>query len=62
MESLLPSLNNLPVFYAVLISLLVMVGFSGFALYRQLRHRPPGPGFAWLKGLLLLPLWVLCLI
>ncbi len=62
MESLLPSLNNLPVFYAVLIPLLVMVSVSGFALYRQSRHRPPGPGFAWLKGLLLLPLWVLCLI
>ena len=27
-----------------------------------LRHRLPGPGFAWLKGLVLLPLWLLTLI
>jgi TPR repeat protein len=62
MEPLLPSLRNLHVFYTVLISLLLMAGLSGFALYRQLRRRPPGTAFAWLKGLALLPLWVLCLI
>ena len=62
MEPLLPSLQNLPVFYTVVISLLLMAGLSGFALYRRLRHRPPGPGFAWLKALVLLPLWVLSLV
>ena len=62
MEPLLPALENLPVFYTVVVSLLVMAGLSGFALYRRLRQRPPGPGFAWLKGVVLLPLWVLCLI
>ncbi len=62
MEPLLPALHNLPVFFTVLISLLVMAGLSGFALYRRLRQRPPEPGFAWLKGLVLLPLWVLTLI
>jgi TPR repeat protein len=62
MKPLLPALENLPVFYTVVISLLVMTGLSAFALYRRLRQRPPGPGFAWLKGLILLPLWVLTLI
>jgi hypothetical protein len=62
MEPLLPSLHNLPVFYTVVISLLVMAGLSGFALYRQLRRRPPGPRFARLKGFVLLPLWLLCLV
>jgi TPR repeat protein len=62
MEPLLPSLHNLPVFYTVVISLLVMAGLSGFALYRQLCRRPPGSRFTRLKGFVLLPLWVLCLI
>lgn len=62
MEPLLPTLQNLPVFYTVVISLLVMAGLSGYALYCRLRQRPPGPGFAWLKGLALLPLWLLSLI
>jgi TPR repeat protein len=62
MEPLLPTLQNLPVFYTVVISLLVMAGLSGYALYRRLRQRPPGPGFAWLKGLVLLPLGLLTLI
>jgi TPR repeat protein len=62
MEPLLPSLHNLPVFYTVVITLLVMVGLSVYALCRQLRHRPSGPGFAWTKGLILLPLWLLLLI
>jgi hypothetical protein len=50
MEPLLPALDNLPVFYTVVISLLVMAGLSGYALYRRLRQHPPGTGFAWLKG------------
>ena len=62
MEPLLPTLQNLPVFYTVVISLLFMAGLSGYALYRRLRQRPPGPGFAGLKGLVLLPLWLLTLI
>ena len=62
MEPLLPTLQNLPVFYTVLISLLLMAGLSAFSLYRRLRRRPPGPGFTWLKGLMLLPLWLLTLI
>jgi len=62
MEPLLPSLRNLPVFYTVVISLLFMAGLSGYALYRRLRQRPPGPGFAGLKGFVLLPLWLLTLI
>ena len=62
MEPLLPSLQNLPVFYTVVISLLFMAGLSGYALYRRLRQRPPGPGFAGLKGFVLLPLWLLTLI
>ncbi|MGB7930706.1 MAG: hypothetical protein WCH04_00520, partial [Gammaproteobacteria bacterium] len=62
MEPLLPGLQNLPVFYTVVITLVVMAGLSAYALYRRLRHRPPGPGFAWLKGLVLLPLWLLTLI
>jgi TPR repeat protein len=62
MEPLLPALDNLPVFYTVVISLLVMTGLSGYALYHQLRQRTPGPGFAWLKGLVLLPLWLLILV
>ena len=59
MEPLLPTLHNLPVFYIVLISLLTMAGLSGFVLYRRLRERPPHPNFVWLKGLVLLPLWLL---
>jgi hypothetical protein len=62
MEPLLPSLQNLPVFYAVLASLLLLFGLSGYSLYLGLRRQPPGPGFAWLKGLALLPLWLLCLL
>jgi TPR repeat protein len=62
MEPLLPSLQNLPVFYTVLISLLLLFGLSGFSLYHRLRRQPPGPGIAWLKGLALLPLWLLCLL
>ena len=62
MEPLLPTLQNLPAFYTVVISLPIMAGLSGYALYLRLRHRPPVPGFAWLKGLLLLPLWLLTLI
>ena len=62
MEPLLPSLQNLPVFYTVVISLLLMSGLSGFVLYRRLRRYPPGPGLAWLKGLVLLPLWLLILV
>jgi TPR repeat protein len=59
MEPLLPSLHNLPVFFTVVISLLLMAGLSVVALSRQL---PPGPGLTRLKGLVLLPLWVLTLI
>ena len=59
MEPLLPSLHNLPVFFTVVISLLLMAGLSAVALSRQL---PPGPGLTRLKGLVLLPLWVLALI
>ena len=59
MEPLLPSLHNLPVFFTVVISLLLMAGLSTVALSRQL---PPGPGLTRLKGLVLLPLWVLTLI
>ena len=62
MQPFLPSLQNLPVFYTVLISLLLLFGLSGVSRYRQLRWFPPGPGFIWLKGLTLLPLWLLCLI
>ena len=62
MEPLLPALDNLPVFYTVLVSLLAMAGLSSLALYRQLRQRPPASGFIWLKALLLLPLWTLLLI
>ena len=62
MEPLLPSLHNLPVFFTVVISLLIMAGVSAIALYRQLRQQPPGPRLAWLKGMVLLPLWVLTLI
>jgi len=62
MEPLLPSLHNLPVFFTVVISLLLMAGLSAIALYRQLRRPPPGPGFIRLKGIVLLPLWVLVLI
>jgi len=62
MEPLLPSLQNLPVFYTVLVSLLLLSGLSGYSLYCRLRRQPPGQGFAWLKGLALLPLWLLCLI
>ena len=62
MESLLPSLHNLPVFFTVVISLLIMAGVSAIALYRQLRQQPPGPRLTWLKGMVLLPLWALTLI
>ena len=62
MEPLLPSLHNLPVFYMVMVSLLTMAGLSGFVLYRSLRRRPPYPRFIWLKGLVLLPLWLLVLV
>jgi TPR repeat protein len=62
MEPLLPSLHNLPVFFTVVISLLLMAGLSAIALYRQLHRPPPGPGFIRLKGIVLLPLWVLVLI
>ena len=62
MEPLLPSLHNLPVFFTVVISLLLMAGVSAIALYRQLRQQPPGPRLTWLKGMVLLPLWVLTLI
>ncbi len=62
MEPLLPSLHNLPVFYTVLLSLLLLSGLSGFSLYRRLRRQPPGSGIAWLKGFALLPLWLLCLL
>lgn len=62
MEPLLPALDNLPVFYTVLVSLLVMAGLSGCALYSRVRRRSLPPGFAWLKGLVLLPLWLLALI
>jgi TPR repeat protein len=62
LEPLLPSLQNLPVFYTVLISLLLLFGLSGFSLYRHLCRQPPGSDLAWLKGLALLPLWLLCLL
>ncbi len=62
MAPLIPALHNLPVFYTVLVSLLTMAGLSGFVLYRRLRERPPHPRFVWLKGLVLLPMWVLGLI
>ncbi len=62
MEPLLPTLQNLPVFYTVLISLLLLFGLSAYSLYLRLRRQPPGSGFAWLKGLALLPLWLLCLL
>jgi len=62
MEPLLPALHNLPVFYTVLVSLLTMAGLSGFVLYRLLRERPLHPRFIWLRGLVLLPLWLLGLI
>lgn len=63
MEPLLPSLHNLPVFYTVVISLLLLAGLSAYALiYRWLRQRPPGPGFTWLKAGVLLPLFLLTLI
>jgi hypothetical protein len=61
MEPLLPSPQNLPAFYTVAISLLLMFALSGYALYRRLLHRPPGPRFARVKGFVLLPLWSLCL-
>jgi hypothetical protein len=50
------------VFYTVVISLLAMAGFSAYVLYWRLCHRPSAPGFAWLKGFVLLPLWLLTLI
>lgn len=62
MEPLLPSLHNLPVFFTVVISLLLMAGLSAIALYRCMCRPPPGPGFIRLKGIVLLPLWVLVLI
>jgi TPR repeat protein len=63
MEPLLPSLHNLPVFFTVLISLLLMAGLSAYTLvYRWLRQRPPGPGFTWLKAGVLLPLLLLTII
>lgn len=63
MEPLLPSLHNLPVFFTVVISLLLMAGLSAYVLvYRWLRQRPPGPGFTWLKAGVLLPLLLLTLI
>ena len=62
MEPLLPSLQNLPVFYTVVLSLLFMAGLSAFALYRRLRQRPPEQEFVWLKAFVLLPLWLLILI
>ena len=63
MEPLLPSLHNLPVFFTVVISLLLMAGLSAYVLvYRWLRQRPPGPGFTWLKAGVLLPLLLLLLI
>ncbi len=62
MEPLLPSLQNLPVFYAVLVSLLLLFGLSACSLYHRLRRKAPVAGFAWLKGLALLPLWLLCLL
>jgi hypothetical protein len=62
MEPLLPTLQNLPVFYTVVTTLLVMDGLSVYALYHRLHHNLPGPGLAWLKGLVLLPLWLLTLV
>ena len=41
MEPFLPSLQNLPVFYTVLVSLLLLFGLSGFSLYIRLRRQPP---------------------
>lgn len=62
MEPLLPSLRNLPAFYIVVVSLLVMVGLSLFAVYGRLRGRPAGFASVWVRFLALFPLWVLCLI
>jgi len=39
-----------------------MAGLSAYVLYWRLCHRPSAPGFAWLKGFVLLPLWLLTLI
>jgi hypothetical protein len=62
MEPLLPSLQNLPVFYTVLVSLLLLFGLSAYSLYHRRCRQPSGRGLAWLKGLALLPLWLLCLL
>ena len=50
MEPLLPALDNLPVFYTVVISLLFMAGLSAYALYRRLRQRPTRAGIRLAEG------------
>ena len=61
MDLLLPSLDNLPVFYTLVACLLAMVGLSAFALTCRWQGATPR-GLVWLKGLVLLPVWSLTLV